>query len=56
MKEEWRVSDPKKEKKSKLAAERRAKIMAQMSAMQKKFIKCHAELFAESEESSESGG
>lgn len=34
-----------KKRKAELAAKRRAKIMAQMSAMQKNFIKDNAELF-----------
>lgn len=36
----------KKKKKAELAAKRRNRIMAQMSAMQKSFIKDNAELFA----------
>ncbi|EFA01832.1 E3 ubiquitin-protein ligase UBR2 [Tribolium castaneum] len=43
--------DSEKERRAKLAAERRAKVMAQITAMQKTFMKENKELFEESETS-----
>ncbi|RZB39562.1 zf-UBR and/or ClpS domain containing protein [Asbolus verrucosus] len=48
------IVDNEKERRAKLAAERRAKIMAQMTAMQKNFMKENAQLFEESNTESSS--